>query len=180
MTNEALFEAEQTKSQRDHHTPTAGAMTSHIVANLVIHSLKIRQAKWFIKGSATLFIRQYADEWINQEQDFLNQINDILISEQEMVATLTTQFQEYTALTESGAQKYATGEQQLFDLVKDFDTQLLFIVKAIALADKEGKLALSAVLKLLYAWIAQQISLTQRFLNHDIREGLYEEDDDDD
>ena len=40
-------------------------------------------------------------------------------------------------LTENGATKYADGKDQLFELVKDFDMQLLFITRAIA-DRKEG------------------------------------------
>lgn len=64
--------------------------------------------------------------------------------------------------------------------IKDFDTQTLFITKAIQLATKEQRPELADLLTKLLAWIKQQISLTQRFLNHDLREGLYNEEDDDD
>jgi hypothetical protein len=37
-TPEKLFEAEVKQADIDHHTPTAGAMTGHIVANLEVLS----------------------------------------------------------------------------------------------------------------------------------------------
>ena len=33
---EEKYQAELVKSERDHHTPTAGAMTGHIISNLMI------------------------------------------------------------------------------------------------------------------------------------------------
>ena len=65
-------------------------------------------------------------------------------------------------------------------MVKDFDTQTLFITKAIALANNESWPELSANLTNLMAWIKEQIRVTQDFLVHELKEGLYVEDDDDD
>lgn len=83
-------------------------------------------------------------------------------------------------LEENGADKYNYGDAQLFALVKDFDTQTLFITKAIALAEKEDWPELAQNLTNLLAWIKEQIRLTQNFLGHDLREGLYNEEDEDD
>lgn len=92
----------------------------------------------------------------------------------------TAQFKEYTMLEEDGSSKYLAGDKQLFALVKDFDTQTLFITKAITLANNESWLELSANLTNLMAWIKEQIRVTQDFLGHELKEGLYVEDDDDD
>lgn len=83
-------------------------------------------------------------------------------------------------LEENGATKYEKGNDQLFTLVKDFDTQILFITKAITLAQNENWPELSANLVELLSWIKEQIHQSQNFLNHDLREGLYTEEDDDD
>lgn len=80
-------------------------------------------------------------------------------------------------LEENGANKYQSGNEQLFDLVKDFDTQILFITKAIVLANKEDWPELSLNLTNLLSWIKEQIRISQNFLGHDLREGLYTEDD---
>ncbi len=82
-------------------------------------------------------------------------------------------------LEEDGSVKFSMCKQ-LFALVKDFDTQTLFITKAIALANNESWLELSANLTNLMAWIKEQIRVTQDFLGHELKEGLYVEDDDDD
>ena len=64
MKAEEAYKAELKRSDIDHHKPTAGAMVGHIIANLLIHTLKINQAKFFAKGQASLFLEQHADEWM--------------------------------------------------------------------------------------------------------------------
>lgn len=41
MNSEEAYQSELKQSEIDHHTPTVGAMVGHIIANLLIHSLKI-------------------------------------------------------------------------------------------------------------------------------------------
>lgn len=41
MTKEELYQAELKQADQDHHTPTAGAMTGHILANLWLHQQKV-------------------------------------------------------------------------------------------------------------------------------------------
>ncbi|KRL02422.1 hypothetical protein [Liquorilactobacillus capillatus] len=166
------YQEELKQADQDHHTPTAGAMVGHITANLLIHSLKINQAKWFVKETAVLFMEQNANEWLRKEYVYFDKINELMVSEGEAIPTVTTQLVEYTMLQEDGAQKYEAGEQQIFDLIKDFDTQLLFITRAIKLAEQEGKTALRYELGELDGWIKKQIFKGQRFLGHELTEGL--------
>ena len=180
MNSEEAYKAELKQSDIDHHKPTAGAMVGHIIANLLIHTLKINQAKFFAKGQASLFLGQHADEWIRYEQTEFNKLSQILVNNGESIPTTTDQFNEYTMLEENGATKYENGNNQLFALVKDFDTQILFVTKAIALSQKEAWPELSADLVELLSWIKEQIRKSQNFLGHELREGLYTEDDDDD
>lgn len=178
MTSAERYEQELKQSDIDHHIPTAGAMTGHIIANLLIHSLKISQAKLFAQGPAALFLAQTGDKWIEYEQAEFAKLNRLLVNSGESIPTTTDQ--QFTMLEEDGVTKYQQGDDQLFALVKDFDTQTLFITKALALAQKEKWPELANNLTDLLAWIKGQIALTQRFLGHDLRTGLYTEDDDDD
>ncbi len=180
MTNEELYAQELKQSNIDHHTPTAGAMTGHIISNLLIFSLKVSQAKFFANGSASLFLQEFASQWQNYSMTKFNQLNQLLTDNGESIPTTTKQFVEYSMLEENGADKYLKGEDQLFRLVKDLDTQTLFITKAIKLAKKENWPELEINLAQLLTWIKKQIAKAQRFLNHEIREGLYNEEDDDD
>lgn len=180
MTSAERYEQELKQSDIDHHTPTAGAMTGHIIANLLIHSLRISQAKLFAQGPAALFLAQYGDQWIGHEQAVFADLNRLLVNNGERIPTTTDQFKQFTMLEEDGANKYDPGADQLFGLVKDFDTQTLFITKAIALAQQASWPELATALSALLTWIKDQIALTQRFLGHDLRAGLYTEEDDDD
>ncbi|MCI1935173.1 MAG: DNA-binding protein [Bifidobacteriaceae bacterium] len=174
------YEREAAQSDKDHHTPTAGAMTGHIISNLFLDILKIRQARWFAKGSARLFLELHAGEWIKFEAGMIHRLDAVLLSDNEMVPTTSAQLNEYGKLEEDPARKYATGEEQLTDLVHDFDWQLIFVTKAVALAQSEGKTALGAALGEFQAWTKRQILEAQLFLGNDPTEGLYQEVDDDD
>ncbi|MFT8949495.1 MAG: DNA-binding protein [Liquorilactobacillus hordei] len=176
-TTEEKYQQELDQSSKDHHTPTAGAMTGHITVNLLVHILKVTQAKWFITGETTIFLAQNADIWIEKEYEFFDSINKLLVSEGEAIPTTTQQIREYTILEENGAAKYEEGKKQLFNLIKDFDTQLLFITRAIKLAKQEEKVALVSRLCELYGWMKEQIFKGQHFLGHELTEGLNTEED---
>lgn len=180
MTSVEQYKQELKQSDIDHHTPTAGAMTGHIIANLLIHTLKVSQAKLFAQGPAVLFLMQYGNQWISYEQATFAKLNCLLVNNGESIPTTTDQFKQFAMLEENGASKYDSGTIQLFDLVKDFDTQTLFITKGITLAQQAAWPELVTVLSDLLAWIKDQIALTQRFLGHNLRTGLYTEEDDDD
>lgn len=180
MNSQELYAQELKQSDVDHHKPTAGAMTGHITSNLLIHALKISQARFFAKGNASLFLDRYAPAWLKYETTEFNELNRLLTNNGESIPTTTDQFKEFSMLEEDGASKYDRGNDQLFALVKDFDTQTLFITKAISLAQKEGLLELANNLTTLLDWIKEQIATTQRFLGHNIREGLYNEEEEDD
>jgi DNA-binding ferritin-like protein len=180
LTPQQRYEQEAAQSDKDHHTPTAGAMTGHIVANLFLDILKIRQAHWFAKGNTRLFLELHASEWIKFESEMIARLDDVLASDNEMIPTTTSQINEYGKLEEDPARKYESGAAQLTDLVHDFDWQLIFVGKAIALADSEGKTALSDTLSDFRAWAKRQILEAQLFLGNDPTDGLYKEVDDDD
>ena len=179
MTSKELYQQELTKSDKDHHTPTAGAMVGHIISNLLVHSLKISQAKFFARDTSALFLDRYADNWITYEQKQFNELNQLLVNNNESIPTTLAQFNKNTMLVHNGATKYDDGQEQLFALVKDFDTQTLFITKAIKLAQKENWFELELALIKLLTWIKAQIATAQLFLGHNIKDGLYVEEDDD-
>ena len=103
MTSVERYEQELKQSDVDHHTPTAGAMTGHIIANLLIHSLKIGQAKLFAQGPAALFLAQYGSQWVGHEQTVFADLNRLLVNNGESIPTTTDQFKQFTMLEEDGA-----------------------------------------------------------------------------
>lgn len=115
MTKEEQFTRELKQSDADHHKPTAGAMTGHVIANLAIHELKINQARLFAAGTAAFFLDHYALDWIGYEQQTFNALSRMLANNEESIPTTTTQFAQFTMLEENGANKYLPGDEQLFN-----------------------------------------------------------------
>ena len=175
MTNQVnnKYEKEIQRADYEHHHPTAGAMIGHIVANLTIHSLKIKQTALFAPDNTQLFLNQFAKDWYCTEQNFIWELSQSLRDENDLVPTTQKDMQEYTGLFEDASIKYQSGSDQLFDLVKDFDSQLLYVTKGITLAQKEQHFGESKQLEQLYIWVKAQIAQGQLFLGHDIKEGLY-------
>lgn len=179
MTIQEQYQIELARSEAEHHQPTAGAMIGHVTANLWLHALKIEQAMLFAKGAGALFLAKYGQEWLTTANDFRHQLNEKLRAEDDLVPTTSTELVKFSMLTEDATFKYATDHDQIFDLIKAFDTQLLFIKRAIVLAEKEAHYGQEIVLKALYAWMRDQILVGQKFLGHDLQTGLYVELDDD-
>lgn len=94
MNTEEKYQAELKQSDLDHHKPTAGAMTGHIISNLLIHSLKINQASLFAKGTASLFLAEKSSAWIAYEQQEFAQLNRLLVNNGENIPNTTDQFDE--------------------------------------------------------------------------------------
>ena len=177
MTDQAnnKYKEELQRAAFEHHHPTAGAMIGHIVANLTIHSVKIKQTALFASDKTQLFLNQFAKDWYRTEQNFIWELSQSLRDENDIVPTTQSEMQEYTGLLEDAAIKYQSGADQLLDLVKDFDIQLLYVTKGITLAQKEKHFGESNQLEQLYIWVKAQITQGQLFLGHDINEGLYVE-----
>lgn len=180
MTATELYHAELERSDYEHHHPTAGAVIGHITSNLLLHTLKIEQAKLFARGTAVLFFAQKGNAWEDTEFAFIRKLNRELLAEGDLIPTTSKEVLEFGRLEEDGSRKYKDGNEQLFDLVKDFDTQLLYIGKGLALAKQEGHLGQVAALTDLANWMKGEIAFAQNFLGHDLKEGLYVEEDDDD
>ena len=178
QTIEAAYEEERARSEKEHHLPSAGAMIGHVNSNLVIHLLKIEQARLFAGGPTSFFLEEVASQWQKAEAAFLIKINDSLFSEGDLIPTTTDEFLQFSMVEQSAAGKYAQGQDQLFGLIKDFDTQLLFVERAEKLARKEGHFGQVRLMEELDSWLKEQIDRGQKFLGHEVREGLYQEEDD--
>ena len=173
------YQAELIQSEKDHHTPTAGAMSGHILANLFIQRNKLRQINYYLKGPGKAFRVEIA-AIIKKEDELFDRLNQLLLDEGQVIPTTTAEFTQYTMLEESGQLKYEEIDSILFSAVQDFNTQNLFVVRGIKLAEKEEKFALMQFLQDLYGWLKGQSRLFQSFIGHDALEGLLLEDDADD
>ncbi|RYL93597.1 ferritin-like domain-containing protein [Sporolactobacillus sp. THM19-2] len=180
MSIDTLYEAEVAQTEKDHHIPTAGAMTGHILANLKIHQEKLAQAVYYARGPERPFLKKSFSQAIQTENRLFDGLAQLLLDEDEVIPTTTEEFSRYSMLEEHGKFKYLSAKEWLSSAVKDFDTQNLFITRAIKLAEKEDKPALQAFLVQQLSWNNRQIRELQAYLGHAPREGLEEEEEDDD
>lgn len=180
MNAEEKYQAELKQADIDHHTPTAGAMIGHIISNLHIQQNKLNQSRYYLKGAAKDFADTEFSRILQEESELFDQLNQLMLDEGEVIPTTSAEFTKYSMLVESGQLKYEDSQVIIFDGVKDFNTQLLFITRGIALAEKEQKYALAEFLKSLYGWMKHQIYLLQSWLGHDVLTGLVEDDEDED
>ncbi|QMU08537.1 ferritin-like domain-containing protein [Levilactobacillus suantsaii] len=179
-TIEDRYAAEQAQADHDHHVPTAGAMTNHILANLHISIVKFHQVRWSVKGPLAPSVRDLLADYIATYRKQFDALGELLLDEGELVSTTTQEFGEYNMLEESGAKKYLSATDQVDELVHDADTHNLFIDRAIKLAAKEDRPALAAFLTTLRGTNNHIIRELQAILGNDARDGLDEDDDDDD
>lgn len=177
---EAKYQAEVKQADIDHHTPTAGAMTGHIVANLRILDVKLHQTKWFMKGFEAVATRPLYDALIQQARQDYDMVADALLAENELPPSTTAEYTEYQMLDEDGRNKYLTAAEMIDINVHDYHTENLFVTRAIKLAEKEDRPALAATLTTLLSHNNHAIQQLQTLLGKTAWEGLVEEDDDDD
>ncbi|WP_283679648.1 ferritin-like domain-containing protein [Lentilactobacillus sp. Marseille-Q4993] len=150
-TAKELFEEEVKQADIDHHTPTAGAMTSHVVSNLVVLATKLQMAKWYVKGTETVTLKKFYSRLLDQARYQTDTLGATLLDEGEITPSTTKEFTEYTMLTENGQDKYEDEKVVLEGLLADFNTENMFVTRAIKLAQKEDKLVLAQELTNLLA-----------------------------
>lgn len=179
-TIEDRYAAEKAQTEHDHHVPTAGAMTNHILANLHISIVKFHQIRWSVKGPLALSVRQLLTTYITTYRSQFDALGELLLDEGEIVSTTTTEYHDYNMLQEGGDKKYYTATDQLNELIHDADTHNLFIDRAIKLAEKENRPALATFLVTLRGTNNHIIRELQAVLGNSARTGLDDEDEDDD
>jgi DNA-binding ferritin-like protein len=175
-----LYAAEQEQSEHDHHVPTAGAMTNHILSNHVIMTNRLHQAEWFVKGANAIQLAADFKATNAENAEWIDRIAQALLDEDEIPANITSEYTAWTMLEEHGEVKYLSADEIVAGLVQDFNTDNLFVTRAIALAEKENRPAFAAELVALFGWNNRQIRKYQAVLGNTARVGLDEEDDDDD
>lgn len=176
----AQYAAEVKQSDYDHHHPTAGAMTNHIISNHVVLTNRLRQAEWFVKGlnAGTLAATFKASGQANFA--WIDRLGQDLLDEDEVPANIASEYAEWNMLEEHGETKYLDAAGLIDGIVHDFNTDNLFVTRAIILAEKQSKPVLASELTALYGWNNRQIRQYQALLGNTARVGLDEEDDDDD
>lgn len=170
-----LFKNEVKQADIDHHTPTAGAMTGHVVANLVILANKLQQAKWYVKGINATTLKELFDKLLSQAYRQKDDLGKTLIDENLIVPSVQEEFDTYTMLEENGQNKYETADWLINNFVHNYGTENMFITRAIKLANKENRPVLALALTNLLAANNHNIATLQALLGKTARDGLNEE-----
>ena len=175
-----LYEAEQKQNEIDHHVPTAGAMTNHILSNLRTMSTKLNQTEWYIKGANYFADQQFLSSMRKTVDNYFNQLGHQLINVGEKPSSVTEEFSEYKMLNEDARNKYLSDQEMFAMLVNDIQTSKLFISRAIILAQKESKFPLQNFLIELDGSLKQFSASMQARLGKTPLEGLEDDEEDDD
>ena len=145
------------QADHDHHVPTAGAMSGHVLANLQVLARKLEQFRLTLNGSSSETDRQLLTELLEQARQHFAVLASDLAAQGEDFPTTTAEFNEYTMLKEDPALRFWTNDMKLDAVVNDLDTCQLFVSRAIPLANKENKLVLAADMLQLQHWHEQSI-----------------------
>lgn len=173
------WEAEQVQSEIDHHTPTAGAMTGHILANLRKLSNKLIQFNWYIKGPNYQSDQHLISEFRTAVDNEFISIGNRLVEWNEKPASTTAEFEEYSMITEAGENKYLSADEMLSMIVADIQTSQMFIGRAIKLANNEEKFGLTSNITNLQSLMNSYNRKFQARLGNEPLDGYLDEDEED-
>lgn len=179
-TLDAKFAAEQKQADKDHHTPTAGAMINHVLSNRMVMNVKLHQIKWFVKGPNAENYKSVIEETILENNEWFEKIADKLLDENEMPSSTIKEYTDYTFFEEHGENKYLNAEEMLDTVVQDLNADIMFITRSIALAEKEDRPSLKQLMVEMLGWNNHQIRIYQALLGKTATEGLNEDEDDED
>ncbi|WP_164507864.1 Dps family protein [Lacticaseibacillus suibinensis] len=180
MTIEDQYQAELKQADIDHHKPTAGAMTGHILANLWYLDVKLHQIAWYVKGDSAFAVAAYYQDLIAENRKQIDELGELLLDENQIAPSTVAEFTQYTKIPETGALKYHTASDMVDATAHDYTTANMFIDRAIKLAERENRPAMANFLTNMRGYNNQVIRKLQSFLGKTAWEGLVEEDDDDD
>lgn len=179
-TLDAKFAAEQKQADVDHHKPTAGAMTNHVLSNHLVMNIKLHQISWFIKGANAENYKAVLKQTISENNQWFDKIAEQLLDENELPSSTMKEYSDYTMLEEHGENKYLNAEEMLATVVNDLVTDNMFVTRAIKLAEKEDRPYFQQVLVELLGWNNHQIRIYQALLGKTATEGLGDDEDDED
>ncbi|WP_125702142.1 ferritin-like domain-containing protein [Lacticaseibacillus daqingensis] len=177
---EAKYQAEIKQADVDHHKPTAGAMTGHILSNLWVLDVKLHQALWFVHGPQSYALQQAYTDLIALNRSQIDELGGLLLDENELPPATTAEVAAYAKIAEDPRLKYADADAVVAATAQDLTTANLFIDRAIKLAERESRPAMAAFLTQLRASNNTQTRKLQAFLGKTAWEDLVEVDDDED
>lgn len=174
------FAAELKQADLDHHKPTAGAMTGHILSNFYVFDMKLHQFKWFVKGPNSLSLSDFFGEMITTNRQNIDELGELLLDENEIAPSTFKEVLEYAKLNEDGSYKYLDADEMVAQIASDLVTQDLFIDRAIKLSQRENRVGLAQFLIELRRQNNRYQKKLQAILNKTSWEDLVEVDDDED
>jgi DNA-binding ferritin-like protein len=180
LTNEIeeKYQAELKQAKLDHHKPTAGAMTGHILANLWYFDVKLHQAVWYLKGPQAISLQKFYRQLIAANRSQIDQLGDLLLDENQLPPATVSEYTQYAQLAENPRLKYCKSSQIVDETVQDFVTANLFIDRAIKLAQREERLVMAQHLIKMRGYNNQRIRQLQAVQNKNAWDNLTAVDDD--
>ncbi|MFD1432133.1 ferritin-like domain-containing protein [Lacticaseibacillus yichunensis] len=179
MTIEERYQASVAQADLDHHKPTAGAMTSHIVANLWVLDVKFHQARWFVSGPQTASLQALYQTLIDMVREQLDRLGDLLLDENELPPATTAEIAAYGKIDEEPRLMFSPAETIVDVSAHDLTMANLFIDRAIKLAQREDRPAMAVALTTVRGENNHAIRQLQAILGKTAWEGLRDEDEDD-
>ncbi|HFQ5702425.1 TPA: DNA starvation/stationary phase protection protein [Listeria monocytogenes] len=135
--------AEQAYKEHIHHTNiNAAAVADHVLANMHTLHVKLHQYHWYVKGPHFYSLHTVFEDLYNENEEWFDRLAERLLADGNKVASTSSEFQEYTTIKESPADKYLEAEEMVAQIVEDFRSNREFTIKAIRLAQEEANDAL--------------------------------------
>lgn len=177
---DALYAAEVKQADLDHHKPTAGAMTGHILTNMWQLEVKLHHVAWFAKGPDALALAPLLKDAIAQNRQDIDELGALLLDENQLPPATLAEISAYGKLEEDPKLKYQPVATMVATLAKDLTFADMFIDRAIKLAERENRPAMAAWLTALRGRYNHLVQQLQAFIGKTAWEDLVEEDDDED
>lgn len=178
---EDKYSAEQEQAAAEHKNPTAVAMANHVISNHTVMSRKMRQAAWFVTDEGVPLRKIYLSSNLNATRElddkYINMLGQAIIDDDGIPSSIESEYDEYAMAEEHGELKYTNNEDLIFSIVRDYDTDNLFVTRAIKLAVRDNKPHMESALTELLWFNNVQIRELQELIGHSEREGLDDEDD---
>lgn len=163
--------AEQAYKEHIHHTKiNSAAVTDHILANIHTLHVKLHQYHWYVKGKNFYALHNVFENLYNENEAWFDKIAERLLASGFKPVSTTTEFQEFTTISEDSSEKYYTADEMVLQIVEDFRSNREFTIRAIRLAQEEGNDALEDSLISYKAYLDVNIWKLQSFINKDALE----------
>ena len=130
----------------------------------------MHQYHWYVKGKNFYALHNVFENLYNENEAWFDKIAERLLASGFKPASTTTEFQEFTTISEDSSEKYYTADEMVLQIVEDFRSNREFTIRAIRLSQEEGNDALEDSLISYKAYLDVNIWKLQSFINKDALE----------